>query len=203
MARTAEQFYAGLDQDGRRIAQRVLLRLVVVLDDGVVARRRAERPELVEGGAQVLDGLIASRLVTVDEKGAQLSHEALLTAWPRLRAWVDADRAGIAQHTRFAAAARAWDRTGRQDDDLFRGVRLGAVTQWLESAADRVRLQPVEREFLDRSNAVEQAGALAVRRRTRRLRALVAALSVLLLVAGGAVAVASALRERAVAGRAG
>src|SRR6185312_2919582 len=86
VARTAEQFYAGLDQDGRRIAQRVLLRLVVVLDDGVVARRRAERPELVEGGAQVLDGLIASRLVTVDEKGAQLSHEALLTAWPRLRA---------------------------------------------------------------------------------------------------------------------
>ena len=159
VARTAEQFYAGLDQDGRRIAQRVLLRLVVVLDDGVVARRRAERPELVEGGAQVLDGLIASRLVTVDEKGAQLSHEALLTAWPRLRAWVDADREGIAQHTRFAAAARAWDRTGRQDDDLFRGVRLGAVTQWLESAADRVRLQPVEREFLDRSNAVEQAGA--------------------------------------------
>jgi hypothetical protein len=119
VARTAEQFYAGLDQDGRRIAQRVLLRLVVVLDDGVVARRRAERPELVEGGAQVLDGLIASRLVTVDEKGAQLSHEALLTAWPRLRAWVDADREGIAQHTRFAAAARAWDRTGRQDDDLF------------------------------------------------------------------------------------
>ena len=104
----------------------MLLRLVVVLDDGVVARRRAERAELVEGGAQVLDGLIASRLVTVDEKGAQLSHEALLTAWPRLRAWVDADREGIAQHTRFAAAARAWDRTGRQDDDLFRGVRLGA-----------------------------------------------------------------------------
>ena len=198
VARTAEQFYAGLDQDGRRIAQRVLLRLVVVLDDGVVARRRAERPELVEGGAQVLDGLIASRLVTVDEKGAQLSHEALLTAWPRLRAWVDADREGIAQHTRFAAAARAWDRTGRQDDDLFRGVRLGAVTQWLESAADRVRLQPVEREFLDRSNAVEQSGAVALRRRTRRLRALVAALSVLLLVASGAVAVASALRERAV-----
>ena len=123
VARTAEQFYAGLDDDGRRAARGVVLRLVVVLDDGVVARRRAERAELVavDGGAQVLDGLIASRLVTVDEKGAQLSHEALLTAWPRLREWVDADRAGIAQHTRFTAAARAWARAGRQDDDCSAG----------------------------------------------------------------------------------
>ena len=44
VARTAEQFYAGLDEAGRRAAHGVLLRLVVVLDDGVVARRRADAP---------------------------------------------------------------------------------------------------------------------------------------------------------------
>ena len=173
----------------------MLLRLVVVPDDGVVARRRVERPELVEGGAQVLDGLIASRLVTVDEKGAQLSHEALLTAWPRLRAgWTR-----TAPGSRNARGSPRPPGPGTAPDarttTCSAACGLAAVTQWLESAADRVRLQPVEREFLDRSNAAEQAGAVAVRRRTRRLRALVAALSVLLLVASGAVAVASALRS--------
>jgi WD40 repeat protein len=174
-----------------------------VLDDTVIARRRADPAELVavDGGARVLDGLIAARLVTVDQRGAELSHEALLSAWPRLRDWVHADRAGMAQHQRFAAAARAWADAGRQDDDLYRGMRLGAATGWLESAGDRVRLQPVEREFLDRSNAAEQAAELAGRRRTHRLRALVAALSVLLLVASGAVVVASTLRQQAVQAR--
>jgi len=203
VARTAEQFYAGLDEPGRRAAHGVLLRLVSVLDDTVVGRRRADPAELtaVDGGAPVLDGLIAARLVTVDQRGAELSHEALLSAWPRLRDWVAADRAGMAQHQRFVAAARAWAAAGRQDDDLYRGVRLGAATGWLESAGDRVRLQPDEREFLDRSNAAEQAAAFATRRRTRRLRVMVAALSVLLLVASGAVVVAGTLRQQAVQAR--
>ncbi len=89
VTRTAEQLHAELDDAGREAARHVLLRLVSVSDEQVVARRVVGPDELaaVPGGPAVLDRLIYARLVTVDERGAQLSHEALLTAWPRLRDW--------------------------------------------------------------------------------------------------------------------
>ena len=171
----------------------MLLRLVVVSEDAVVGRRRVD-PQLlaaVDGHSGVVNRLIGARLVTVDASGAQLSHEALLTAWPRLRDWVEVDRANLLQHRRFAEAAQVWIAAGRQTDDLYRGEWLAALNAWRESTADRAPLPPTEQEFLDQSNAADQAGLVHERRRTRRLRGLVAALSVLLLVAVGAVVVAT------------
>jgi WD40 repeat protein/serine/threonine protein kinase len=194
VSRTAEDIYAQVGPDGQHALRTILLRLVTVFDDGGVARRRVS-PEEVAG--PILDSLIRARLVTVDEAGARLSHEALLTAWPRLRDWIDEDRAGLIQHRRFTDAVQVWNDSGQQPDDLYRGARLAALTAWLESARDRVRLRPAEEEFLARSNAAEYAGQIAARRRTRRLRVLVAALSVLLLVASGAVVVATQLRQNA------
>jgi WD40 repeat protein/serine/threonine protein kinase len=192
VSRTAEDIYAKLDHAGREALRVILLRLVTVSDDGTVARRRVD-PQEISG--YILDNLIAARLVTVDATGARLSHEALLTAWPRLRDWIDEDRAGLIQHRRFTDAVRVWVESGQHNDDLYRGVRLATVNSWLERG--RTQLQPSEQEFLARSNAAEFAGQIATRRRTRRLRTLVAALSVLLLVATGAVVVATELRQDA------
>ncbi|MET0237849.1 MAG: protein kinase [Kibdelosporangium sp.] len=192
VARTAEDIYARLDSAGREALRVILLRLVSVSDDGTVARRRVDPREI---SGYILDDLIAARLVTVDATGARLSHEALLTAWPRLRDWIDEDRAGLIQHRRFLDAVRVWVESGQHSDDLYRGVRLATLNSWLERG--RTQLQPVEQEFLVRSNAAEYAGQIATRRRTRRLRTLVAALSVLLLVAGAAVGVATELRQDA------
>jgi WD40 repeat protein len=64
-----------------------------------------------------------------------------------------------------------------------------------------MRLHPVERDFVARSDAADRAGLVSVRRRTRRLRVLVAALSALLLVAVGTVVVATNLRGQAVDAR--
>jgi WD40 repeat protein len=199
VSRTAEEIYTQLDPQGRYALRGILLRLVTVLDDGGVARRRMDAAEFaaVGGYPGIVDRLIAARLVTVDATGARLSHEALLTAWPRLRDWIDEDRAGLIQHRRFADAVRVWAESGQHNDDLYRGVRLTALNSWLESAGDRVRLQPAEYEFLARSNAAEQAGALATRRRTRRLRGLVGALTMLLVVASVAVLVALEQRQDA------
>ena len=172
-------------------------------DEGPAVRRRADRDSLLslEGGAEVLDRLVAARLVTVDAAGARISHEALLTAWPRLRDWIDLDRAGLVQHRRLTEAVQAWRAADEQPDDLYRGARLGALETWLESAGERVRLDAAEREFLARSRAADRAEAVGLRRRTRRLRALVAALSALLLVAVVAVVVATTSRAEAVGAR--
>ncbi|ALG10931.1 WD40 repeat domain-containing serine/threonine protein kinase [Kibdelosporangium phytohabitans] len=196
VSRTAEDIHGKLDPPSRETLRAVLLRLVTVSDDGAVARRRVDPREI---GGPILDGLIAARLVTVDATGARLSHEALLTAWPRLRDWIDEDRAGLIQHRRFADAVRVWTESGQQDDDLYRGARLATVNAWLEQG--RTGLQPTEQEFLHKSNNAEHAGAIAARRRTRRLRTMVAALSVLLVVAVGAVVVATELQQDADHGR--
>jgi WD40 repeat protein len=203
VARTAEQVYSDLDDAGRGVARTLLLRLVIVPDEGPAVRRRVGRDVLdsVDGGAGVLGRLVAARLVTVDEAGARISHEALLTAWPRLRDWIEADRAGLAQHRRLTEAVQAWRASDEQPDDLYRGARLAALDAWLESAGDRVRLDAAEQEFLTRSRAADRAEAADLRRRTRRLRALVAALTVLLLIAGVAVVVATRSRSEAVDAR--
>ncbi|GAA1345902.1 serine/threonine-protein kinase [Saccharothrix algeriensis] len=189
VARTADEIHDRLDPVGRQLLRTTLLRMVAVFDDGTAVRRRVDPRELP--APAVVDHLITARLVTVDGTGARLSHEALLTAWPRLRGWIDEDRAGLVQHRRFTDAVRTWAESGQHADDLYRGVRLAALTSWLDTARDRVRLHPVEQEFLFRSTAAEQAGQVAARRRTRRLRVLVAALSALLLVASGAVVLAT------------
>ncbi|WP_433259826.1 protein kinase domain-containing protein [Actinosynnema sp. CS-041913] len=195
VARTAEEIHDRLDPMGRHALRTTLLRMVTVFDDGTAVRRRVDPRELP--APAIVDHLITARLVTVDGTGARLSHEALLTAWPRLRNWIDEDRAGLIQHRRFTDAVRVWAESGQHADDLYRGVRLAALSAWLDTARDRVRLQPVEQEFLIRSNAAEQAGHVAERKRTRRLRSLVAALSVLLVVASGAVAVATVSQQAA------
>ncbi|MEU4804089.1 protein kinase [Actinosynnema sp. NPDC023587] len=195
VSRTAEEIHDRLDPLGRQYLRDTMLRMVTVFDDGTAVRRRVDPRELP--APAIVDHLITARLVTVDGSGARLSHEALLTAWPRLRGWIDEDRAGLIQHRRFADAVRVWAESGRLADDLYRGIRLASLTSWLDTARDRVRLQPVEREFLLRSNAAEHAGQVAARQRTRRLRVLVASLSVLLLVASGMVVVAIKLQQNA------
>ena len=101
VARTAEQVYSELDEAGRDAAR----------EPAAAAGDRARRaPGACAGGPSprelvavaaapgVLDRLVAARLVTVDGDGARIGHEALLTAWPRLRDWIEADRAGLVQH---------------------------------------------------------------------------------------------------------
>ncbi len=73
---------------------------------------------------------MSRRLVTADADTVEISHEALLSAWPRLRGWVDADRAGIRVHRQLTEAARAWRDGARDPGALYRSARLAAATEW-------------------------------------------------------------------------
>ena len=47
------------------------------------------------------------RLLTVSEGVVEVAHEALLREWPRLRDWLEEDRAG-ALHAHLMDTARGW-----------------------------------------------------------------------------------------------
>jgi WD40 repeat protein len=203
IARTAEEVYDGLDDQQRALARALFLRLVQVAPDMADTRRRVPLSELAEFGSAELEAVVElfvqRRLLSADETHVEITHEALLRAWPRLVGWIDADRAGLRIHRQLTEAATAWQDSDRDDAALYRGTRLDLARDWAADPDHAARLNALEREFLDASLAHESARLAAERRRQRRLGQLVAALAVLLVAVAGlgaVVAVESAGRAR-------
>ncbi|HET9516925.1 MAG TPA: AAA family ATPase, partial [Actinoplanes sp.] len=167
IAQTAERIWTELDDTERRSARDAVLRLVQVGEQGEVTRRRVGRSEFAAGTA-VLDRLAAARLVTLDRDTVEITHEALIGAWPRLQAWVDEDRDGIRVHRHLTAAASTWDSLGRDPGDLYRGARLATAVHWRLSRGPA--LSSLEQEFVIASLAAEQR-EISARHRRRRLAA--------------------------------
>ncbi|MBA5224780.1 nSTAND1 domain-containing NTPase [Streptomyces griseoaurantiacus] len=210
VARTAEEVFTGLDRAGREAARRVLLRLVHVRE-GEAATRRALAPDRLLAGTNersaataALDALVRARLVTAGESAVRITHEVLLRAWPRLREWIDADRAGLLLRQQLADAASAWAHAGRDPELLYRGNRLAAAAEGADARGEHDPPGPVEEEFLAACRGAEQGRRLTSLRRARVQRRLLATLAVLLALAVGAGVLAfhqraAALRERRVA----
>ncbi|MFD3590027.1 helix-turn-helix domain-containing protein [Streptomyces sp. NPDC058683] len=189
VAATAERVYAALDPQQRNAARTVLLSLVRVGEGEDDTRRRVSREELAElvgpdgaGRHEGYDGVVEeftrARLLTADADHVEISHEALLRAWPRLRRWIDEDRDELRVRQQLADAARAWEQAGRDPHLLYQGVRLAAA----QELAARGALGSTEREFLRSSEERQDAQVRAERARVRRLRALTGALTVLALL---------------------
>ncbi|UEA58036.1 AAA family ATPase [Gordonia otitidis] len=168
----AEKVYRELTPDEQQIARRMLLAMVNV-DEDAVTRRRVPLDELTVDGddraAHVLENYAASRLVTVSSSHAQVTHEALLTAWPRLREWIDDDREQLLLRRRLRAYSEPWDADGRPDDMLIGGSRLEVFDQLAQGAGDDP-IDPVSREFLNSANARRAALVDRERRRSAQLR---------------------------------
>jgi DNA-binding SARP family transcriptional activator/WD40 repeat protein len=178
VARLAESAYERLDPDRQRLARRILLRLAGEGQHEALVRRRVSLAELNSMRDsrvdEVLDVLAQERLVIIGEGEAEVAHEALLREWPRLRRWLEEDADGHRLQLRLSAAAREWGAGGRNPEELYRGARLASALDW--SDTHRGELGPAERAFLDQSRAASQ-------RSQRRLRAVLAGVAALLVVA--------------------
>ncbi|GAA3431744.1 helix-turn-helix domain-containing protein [Kutzneria kofuensis] len=204
VATTAERVYTSLDATARREARHLLLRLVRVGEDSEHSGRRVERDRLLSqssnqvASAVAMEALVAARLLTLDRDSVEITHEALLRAWPRLRGWIDNDRAWLLSRQRLIDAAEAWDREGRHPATLYRGPRLAAVRESVQEAGSGAGVTPLARQFLDASIQLEQDEQRAARHHTHRLRRLVAGLTVLFILATAATMYAIRAREDAV-----
>ncbi|HEX6342207.1 XRE family transcriptional regulator [Umezawaea sp.] len=175
LARTADDVYHALSEQERQAARQVFQRLVAPGDGTEDTRRRVVRAELDADDA-LLDRLAAARLVTLDRDTVELTHEALLRAWPRLAGWLDEDREALRAHRVLTGAADAWRAHDRDPDVLYRGVHLDQARRLAP------RLNAAEREFVDAGVAAERDREALRRRGVRGLRRLVACLAVLVLL---------------------
>ncbi len=203
VARTAELAYTRLRPEEADVARRVLLRLINPGEGVQDTRRPTDRVELDLADAdavqteRVLGRLARDRLITLDDTTVDLAHEALITAWPRLRAWIDVDRERLRVHRRLTEDARSWEGLGRDADALYRGSRLTNAEEAFP-AGEHDELTPLERSFLIASLRARHQEQRASARAARRMRVLASALSLLLVVAITAAVVAVQQQRAAV-----
>ncbi|WP_405467735.1 hypothetical protein [Streptomyces canus] len=182
IAATAEQVHGELSPEQARIARRILLRLIAPGDGAADTRRPASREELGPDAQDVLERLVAARLVTLDGDTVELAHEVLITGWPRLAAWIDEGREELRAQRLLGESARAWRQLDRDAGALYRGARLARAEE-LFTGRHRDDLAELERAFLDASRAARDAERRAGARAARRTRLLTVGLSVFLVLA--------------------
>ncbi len=203
IATTAEAVYTDCDSEQQRILRRVFLRLIALGDGGPDTRRRVAPGDLTAGSepgraAGLVERLARARLLTVEEGGVQIAHDALIRSWPRLNEWLTEGRAGLRVQRGLANSASAWAGFGRDPAALYRGAPLAAARAWAEQDGGRTGLTTQEQEFLDASIATDEAGRIAAARSSRRLRVLAGTLMVLLLAVSGVSGVALWQRQAAI-----
>ncbi|WP_141576672.1 DNA-binding protein [Actinomadura sp. WMMA1423] len=209
---TADEVLQGLPPEDRKTALRLFRRMTVITAGGRATRRRATLAEIRSAASAragrerdrveaLLSAFAAKRLLTLHEDTAEIAHDALLTAWPTLRQWLEPDLTAQAVYDRLVEDAAEWDGHHRDPAFLYRGARLLAVDdvrpRWERDPDSFPPPGPTVERFVGASTATARR---AVRRR-RSVQAVLGALVVLALVAAVAAVEAAddAARQRGVA----
>jgi len=196
---SAEAVYDGLPDSQKTIARDALRQLSGVGHDHRPVRRLVTRAELRAGRPKdqwpqvdaMLEAFAGRHLLVLTADTAEIAHDVLLQAWPRLRDWREEDQSSVILHGQLAEDTIRWRADGKDSSVLYRGVQLAAVRQavrvWKAEPGRYPALTPRQADFLRAS------GRAATRGRWLR-RTLVAAVIVLLVaaLAGAGQAVRSA-----------
>ena len=204
VATSAQRAYDALTPARQTAARQVFLRLTATSAEGVDTADRATKAELSEGKTAaeiqdveaVLEAFAAERLLTFATDTVEISHEALLTAWPLLRdTWLAETHADRIVRSRLHATAADWARHSRDPSYLYSGTVLAAATDTATRiGADPARHPPLsqtERDFL-------HASSHAHRRAVRRRQGFIALLMALVIGLASVAAFAFLTRQDAV-----
>ncbi len=179
---TAEAVLLALTPEEQAAARQIVMRLIHIGDDTRDTRRPRSRLDLLDfptdrqkAAETAFSALTTARLITIDSDTANLAHEALITGWPRLREWIEEDRAGQLIVQRLERAAEEWEAHHRDSHLLYAGTQLAnadAITAGDHSLTRRGSA------FLQKSreNQVDQ------NRRRKNLRRVLVLLTVVALV---------------------
>ncbi len=174
----AESIYASLGADARASTRNVFLRLVTLGEGSEDTRRRVLLAELatLEGAGRYAEPIVQTfsrhRLLSFDRDPVsrgptvEISHEALLSEWGRLRRWVEDGRSDVRAQRRLAELAVEWRERAEDPDFVLTGSRLARYEGWLD--APPVELTVNEARFLEAGFAEEQRRAAIEREREHR-----------------------------------
>lgn len=156
---TAEKVYADCSKSEQEQTRDIFLRLTRLdeSDEGRDARRRVSLGDLIPSGSDaasitlLLDKLANARLIvkTVnnDKTEVEVTHEALIRHWERLRLWLNEDRDNLRLRESVSESAKEWERAGRHESLLnSRWVKLNEAL--LLAQDSRYQLTEIEQAYL-------------------------------------------------------
>ena len=163
LARYAQATYERLPTDQRELARILFLRL---LEPGSSTedstRRRASLSELAFPDPDqtrrmqaTIDTFISARLLTssasplTGQTSIEVSHEALIRAWPQLADWLRAARNDLPIQRKISEDAAQWQQNKQPADRLYRGSQLKHARAW--AARNSLSVSTQEQTFLHAS----------------------------------------------------
>ncbi len=163
------------------IVRRMLVNLVAVAESTALDTRlrvpltelqHAFTPAESAGFDLALKEMVTARLVVQDNDDelsqVEVAHEALIRKWPKLRVWLDENRAGLLVQRRVKQAAQQWELHRLDESLLYRGGQLLQANEWRKAWTLPIGEQ--EQRFLDASDAHTQRLKEQEAQRQRRER---------------------------------
>jgi WD40 repeat protein len=176
VAAKAEEVFSHMSLPEQESARDLFLQLVRPGNGAGDTRRRAAISDLGQHYATLVRKLSDERLLVTgsasasEEETVEVSHEALIQNWTRLKSWLDQDRAFLLWHDWLRAQFATWEESKRDDAALLRGSLLAVAERWLGERG--AALNADEREYIERSVALRERDEEARRREAMREREL-------------------------------
>ncbi|MFK7800070.1 MAG: AAA family ATPase [Anaerolineae bacterium] len=162
----AEAVFEELSAAEKKLARQLFVQLVQPGRGTTDTRRIAKRGELsneVWQLAQKLSGeearLIYASSDATQRETVQVTHEALIANWQRLKDWMDEDRAFREWQEQFRADVALWLESDHPDDFLYKGARLAQSNEQIRLR--QPNLQESEQRFIETSQMAAEADAKA------------------------------------------
>lgn len=172
ISRRADVTYENFNDAEKNVASRMFVNLVQIREGRNDTRRQLPENRLLfrDSDAQTFDSvlqkLVQQRLITVNRDEAtglrlvDISHDALIAGWPKLRGWLNDRRRALLLQDSLENLRVTWVKNKMDSSGLLRGRQLATA---LESKASDPDLFTVDQiTYLRKSRNYE--------RRTRRLR---------------------------------
>jgi WD40 repeat protein len=175
VARKAEEVFGHLSALEQQAVRRVFLQLVRPGEGVEDTRRRARFAEIGEPSWPVVQKLADARLLvtapsgTASEETVEVSHEALIQNWDRLKAWINEDREFLLWRARLRGLLAEWQHSHEDESILLRGPLLAEAERWLQDRGDQ--LSSEERDYIGYGSLLREREQQAEQeRRERELR---------------------------------
>jgi DNA-binding beta-propeller fold protein YncE len=190
LASRAEEFLKANPDEEKALRRLLTLRLAQVPPEGEPVRRQTTREECTEAEWSLAARLAEHpwRLVVMSEREpdkrivAEVAHEALLRAWPRLAQWLREEREFLVFKGEAERAERRWRDMGRLDRALLTGLDLARAEEWLPTRSED--LSPEVTAFVRRSLAADRAAKERQLRLQRRVSIGAVAAALLMAIIG-------------------
>jgi tetratricopeptide (TPR) repeat protein len=159
------------------------------LDDKRHVRQPAPLAALPREAERLIHALIEARLLTsrTSDQGlpmVEVVHEALFSAWPTLKGWLDDEQDFLADIERLKGAQETWMQAAdaQKPQALLRGLLLSRARDWLIKYSQRFGnpgMEPLRAFIADSAAADDTERARSQRLRRRVFQGMAAAILVL------------------------